>query len=150
MSEVKSTVMLEMRRTYNAPIGDLYRAWTDATELSKWFASGPDFTPDVMEVDLQVGGKYRMGMRSEDGELHVATGSFKEIMPHEKVVYTWGWEAGPEDAPETLVTLEFAEVEGGTEVSLRHELFPNEEVRDSHRDGWEGCFDQLGVYLGKD
>jgi uncharacterized protein YndB with AHSA1/START domain len=149
MSEVKSSVLLEVRRTFNAPLADLYRAWTDPAELKQWFAAGPTQTPDLAEVDLQVGGKYRMGMRNADGELHVATDSFREIKPEEKLVYSWSWEASPEEAPETLVTIEFHKVEGGTEVSLRHEQFPDEEARDSHRDGWEGIFDQLGVYFSR-
>jgi len=57
-------------------------------------------------------------------------------------VYTWAWEA-PEKSPDTLVTIILREVEGGTEMELKHEQFSDEKSRDDHKDGWNGCFAKL-------
>jgi len=76
---------------------------------------------------------------------YVAYGTYREILPPEKLVYTWSWEG--QDPMETLVTVEFREVGDSTEVELTHERFPNAEERDKHNEGWVGCLDQLSKLL---
>ena len=44
---------------------------------------------------------------------------------------------------ETLVTVEFHDVGGATEVVLTHEYFPDTNMRDEHSNGWSGCLEQL-------
>lgn len=60
--------------------------------------------------------------------------------------YTWRWESQPEMG-ETLVTVEFLDRAGATEVVLLHELFPSEPARDDHDKGWNGCLDKLAAIL---
>ncbi len=57
-------------------------------------------------------------------------------------MYTWRWEAEPE-LGETLVTVEFLDREGSTEVVLTHEFLPTEKARGDHKKGWHGCLDRL-------
>jgi uncharacterized protein YndB with AHSA1/START domain len=68
------------------------------------------------------------------------------------LVYTWNWEGkaceGSEALTgETLVTVEFRNLGGSTEVVLTHEFFPNEKARDAHNMGWNGCLDHLEKVL---
>ena len=69
-------------------------------------------------------------------------GVYRVVEPPKKLVYTWRWESEP-DAPETLVTVEFLDRGGATDLVLTHELFPNEAAKGKHEHGWTGCLDKL-------
>lgn len=135
-------VALRLTRQFAAPPDKVFKAWTQPETLKRWCAPGEMTTP-VAEVDLRVGGRYRIHMRGPDGTLHRVTGIYQEVDPPRRVVYTWAWEEKPEEG-ETLVTVEFRDRGGRTEVVLIHERFPNEAVRDSHASGWAGCLAKLG------
>jgi uncharacterized protein YndB with AHSA1/START domain len=81
-----------------------------------------------------------------DGEIFYLSGIHREVRPPERLVYTWRWAAKPEMG-ETLVTVEFREAGGSTEVVLTHELFPTAMARDDHNRGWNGCLDRLAKLL---
>ena len=145
-SKPSTETTLNLRRTFKAPRKKVFQAWTDPEELKKWWGPEGYATPPA-EVDLRVGGKYRLGMRKlPDGELFYLSGIYREVRPPEKLVYTWRWEAQPEHG-ETLVTVEFRELRDSTEVVLTHERFPTEKARDDHNRGWSGCLDRLAKLL---
>ncbi|MCH8826379.1 MAG: SRPBCC domain-containing protein [Chloroflexi bacterium] len=132
--------MLRMSRTFSAPRQRVFDIWTKPEHLSKWWGVQADFTTTVIEVDLRVGGRYRLGMKAPDDTEHIAIGEFREVVPPEKLVYTWSWEQGMpgiEEMRETLVTIEFIDKGDSTEMILTHELFPTEGIRDQHSQGWE-------------
>jgi uncharacterized protein YndB with AHSA1/START domain len=85
-------------------------------------------------------------MRSPDGGEVRLVGVYREVDPPKKLAYTWLWETSPEMG-ETLVTVEFLERGGATEVMLKHELFPADEARDKHEHGWSGSLDKLAEIL---
>jgi uncharacterized protein YndB with AHSA1/START domain len=137
---------LHLARTFLAPREKVFRAWTNPEELKKWWGP-PGYSTPSAEVDLRVGGKYRLGMRKlPDGELFYLTGTYRDVRPPERLVYTWRWEANPEMG-ETLVTVEFRAVGDSTEVVLTHEFFPNQKARDDHNQGWSGCLDRLATVV---
>ena len=134
---------LRITRTFPAPRERVFRAWTDPAALKKWFAPGDDYATPIAEVDLRVGGRYRIQMRSPKGNLHTVAGVYREVTPPEKLVFTWSWQEGGMDVGETLVTVEFRDRGNSTELILTHERFPTAETRDEHRKGWTGCLDRL-------
>lgn len=137
---------LQLKRTFAAPREKVFRAWTDPEELKKWWGPEGYGTPTA-EVDLRVGGTYRLGMKKlPKGDVFYLTGVYREVRPPEKLVYTWVWE-GEADLGETLVTVEFRDRGNATEVVLTHELFPNAKVRDDHNKGWSSCLDRLAKAL---
>ena len=149
---------LTIKRTLDAPRDLVFRAWTEPDRLSQWWGAGPDFSTPIAEVDLRVGGKYRLGMKAPDQEEpYIVGGTYREVRPPERLVYTWAWEqhasgsasgTAGEGAPdlgsgETLVTVEFHDVGGKTELVLTHGFFPDRNMRDEHNQGWEGVLTQL-------
>jgi uncharacterized protein YndB with AHSA1/START domain len=72
------------------------------------------------------------------------SGTYREVRAPERLVYTWRWERPEMDVGETLVTVEFHDLGGATEVIVTHELFPDEAARDRHQEGWSGCLARLG------
>jgi uncharacterized protein YndB with AHSA1/START domain len=138
--------MLQIKRTYPAKRDRVFRAWTDRAELSRWFAPSADYTAVVPELELRVGGQYRLEMHHKGGNVHSVSGAYQEIKPPEKIVFTWRWDGDTSPEP-SLVTIEFHDLGNSTEVAITHERLPNLEERDKHAQGWSGCLEQLAKFI---
>jgi uncharacterized protein YndB with AHSA1/START domain len=140
---------LRLTRAFNASRERVWRAWTDPEALKMWW--GPrEFDCTDAQSDLRVGGKYRITIRhKEKGEVFIAYGEYKEVAPPSRLVYTWRWEQWDDAMWETLVTVEFRERGGSTELILTHERFRDESMRDSHGEGWGSALDCLAEFLGR-
>jgi uncharacterized protein YndB with AHSA1/START domain len=135
---------LTLKRHLNATPEAVYAAWTDPEKIVKWF--GPDAGPvKQAEADVRTGGRYAVIFHTEDGEEHHVSGTYLEVVPNEKLVFTWAWRTMPERA--SLVTVLVKPGGGGTVMTLIHEQFFDEPARDRHREGWTGCLDKLERYL---
>jgi uncharacterized protein YndB with AHSA1/START domain len=137
---------LEMRRRLPAPRAEVFRAWTQPEILRQWFCP-VGFSVVTSEVDLRPGGRYRLGMKAPDGSVHTTSGVYQEIQPPERLVCTWRFE--DPDALETLVTVEFRDLGGDTELVLRQDRFADTKRRDGHLSGWVGCLESLDQYFAK-
>ena len=135
---------LTIKRRFNAPPAQVFSAWTDPEKIKGWMGPGEVKTVRA-ETDLRVGGRYRIIMHTPAGEEHDVSGVYREVIPNEKLVYSWTWKATPER--ESLVTVTFKGDGGGTLLTLTHEQFFDEAVRDSHQGGWNGAFVKLEKYL---
>jgi uncharacterized protein YndB with AHSA1/START domain len=142
-----SPTTLKLERAFEAPPEAVFDAWTDPEVLRRWWAAGPDWDTPVAEVDLRVGGRYRLSMRNpESGDVHTVVGEYKEVERPERLAYTWAWEGEPSEqsgSEDTLVTVEFAERDGGTALVLTHTGFATEQSREQHAHGWVACLDNL-------
>ena len=137
MTEAVATPVLELDRALAAPPDRVFRAWTDPDELARWFCPNPDL-PTTAEVDLRVGGAYRIRM----GTFEVA-GAYRKIDPPRTLAFTWGWATDAEPA-RMLVTVTLAPLDGGgTRLRLRHERFADAEERASHAWGWTRSLERL-------
>ena len=136
---VDSETALVVSRTIPAPPDQVFNAFTQASILQQWMGPG-DVECIACEVDLTVGGSYRIHMRSSDGD-HVALGEYVEIVPNQKIVFTWSWESG--FVTNSLVTVTLSPRDGGTHVELLHEKLPDADTTGKHAHGWEGCLAKL-------
>ena len=134
---------LALRRTYPHPRDLVFRAWTEPSRIEKWFSPNPKNKVEA-EVDLRVGGKYRIAMIPPEGDSWVVVGEYRDVARPERLAFTWKWTSGDE---ESLVTLEFLEVPNGTEISLTHSNLETEDSYNGHKDGWIACLDRLTQYL---
>jgi uncharacterized protein YndB with AHSA1/START domain len=131
---------LTLKRRLHAPAEKVYAAWTDPEKIVKWF--GPDAGPVTRaETDLRVGGRYTIAFQTENGEKHQVGGVYREVVPDEKLVFTWAWHTMPER--ESLVTVTIKPDGTGSILTLRHEMFFDEAARDGHERGWSGTLDKL-------
>ena len=137
---------LGMKRTVRAPASVVFRACTEPEELAKWW--GPrGFTTPAIEMDLRVGGRYRIAMQPPEGDLFHLTGEFREVDPPARLAYTFVWEPPDPDDRETLVTLSFREVDGSTEVDFTQGVFATKARRALHEQGWRDSFERLQELL---
>ena len=138
---------LTLERRLAAPRARVYQAWTDADEVRQWWAlSG--MTVEIADFDVRVGGRFRLAMRSQEGNLYVVGGEYSEVDPPAKLVHTWQWEDdGPGGAQVMRVTVEFLDDGDATRLVLTHENFRNQESADSHNAGWTNKLDCIEQYL---
>ena len=135
---------LTLKRRLKAAPEKVYAAWTDPEKIVKWF--GPEQIETLSaQADARVGGRFRIVMRSSDGEEHDVGGVYREVVPNKKLVFTWAWRATPER--ESLVTVLIKPDGARSWLTLVHEQFFDEAARDRHEHGWTGCLNKLERYL---
>lgn len=147
--------------TLEATPAEVFRAWTDPDQL-EWFYNDAQPIPDEsIELDLRVGGVWRQRMVINESTAYTTGGVYREIVPDEKLVFSWGATDGwPELDPERLdesplVTVMLSEVGGRTQMTLCMELPANlspVEVEEwfslGIRDGWRITVDRLASRFG--
>lgn len=135
-------------RLLDAPRDVVFQAWTDASCLH-WFFNPKQVPATPIHVDLRVGGEWRQEMVLDDRTRYVTGGVYREIVPNERLVFTWGARGGwpaldpdrLDDAP--LVTVTLRTVGEKTEMVLTLRLadhLSDEKVREwmssGMREGW--------------
>ncbi len=136
---MSSDIVLVTRRTIHASAETLFEAWTDPMQLRAWWGPRP-VTCSGAEVDLRVGGRFRIDNLLPGGGVVTIEGEFRSIERPRELVYTW--RLGAER--ESLVTVRFEpRGETTTEVVVIHERIADEPTRESHEEGWRGCLDGL-------
>ena len=138
---------LVITRIFAAPRELVFKAWTDPAHLRRWW--GPKrFPGERIAMEARVGAPWRNSLRSvETGELLWHNGVFKEVVPPERLVFTFRWEEEGERGIETVVTLTFAEDDGKTRMTLHQAPFISLAERDGHGEGWNSAFDRLQEML---
>lgn len=140
--------VLRMEQTFPAPREKVFAAWTHPEVLRRWWGAGPEWTSPWVEVDVRVGGRYRLAMSAPgSADTHVVAGEYLEVDPPGRLVYTWRWESpvAPGGDATTLVTVEFRDAgAAGTTVVLTHSGFSGASARDQHGVGWRACLVNLG------
>lgn len=141
---------IRIERTFSAPVRAVFEAWTSAERLRRWYPPGADWDTPVAEVALRVGGRLRLVMRSPDGEEFGGGGVYREIMPPTRLVFTWAWDRSDVGTGVQLVEIDFTEhPDGTTAVVMTNRGLADEQSRESHRQGWEGSFDNLARLVAR-
>ena len=131
---------LVLRRTFEASRARVFRAWITPGALEQWLRPrGLRMT--VRSLDARVGGSFRFEL--ENGS--AITGTYLQIVPPEKLVFTWS--AGAAPGRETVVTLDFLEQGAVTELVLTHEHLATPERHAVAEGGWSSLFDALASVL---
>ena len=138
-------IRLVVRKTIRATPERLFEAWTQPAQLRRWW--GPQDVECVdAQVDLRVGGQYRIANRFSDGRVVWITGQFELIEAPERLVYTWRVE------PQTVwerVTVQFERHRDATEVVVVHERIADERMGDLHKKGWHECLEGLSKFANQ-
>ena len=144
MRRTNSSLLLVVRRKIAATPERLFEAWTCAGELREWW--GPENVKCIAaEVDLRVGGSYRIGNQLPDGTILWISGEFLTIEKPHRLEYTW--RVGSREAPVERVTVQFVRSGAQTEVIITHGHISDEPTRNRHDRGWQGCLGGLENYL---
>ena len=106
---------LTLERHYPVAPEKVWRAWTDPEAVKRWWGPMPGEPVSAAELDVRVGGRFRIVFGGPQGTDHECAGTYKEVVPNRKLVFTWSW---PNSTPErvSVVTLLFKEVDGKTDL----------------------------------
>lgn len=123
----------------------VFDAFSTPAGLTSWW--GPEDLPVIeAEVDLRIGGNFRVQFPSSDGRVHECAGQFLEIRKPELIVMSWRWTRGGDPDEEGRTSrLEFRlrPIDEGTELTLLHAELSTDAAAQSHRWGWNGALDKL-------
>jgi uncharacterized protein YndB with AHSA1/START domain len=136
MTPPDDATTLVLRRTFTAPRQRVFRAWIEPAAVEQWLRPrGKRVT--VSALDARVGGSFRFDI--EDGSF--ITGTYLEIIPPEKLVFTWSGEV--EHGRESVITLDFLDRGSATELVLMHTGLSTPEWRALAEGGWPTLLDAL-------
>ena len=138
---------LRIERLFDAPRALVYEAWTNPALLSQWW--GPAHYPAThIAMDVREGGSWRNCLTSvETGDALWQNGAFTEVVPLEKLVFTFVWEEAGERGEANTVVITFADQGHQTLVTLTQQPFQSAHEAEGHGDGWWSSFDRLHTLL---
>ncbi|MEI7924615.1 MAG: SRPBCC family protein [Chloroflexota bacterium] len=135
----ESTAVVEREVRIAARPEIVFGLLTDAEQMLRW--QGVE-----AELEPRPGGVYRVKLTTLG---QCTAGRFVEVVPHSRIVFTWGWDPPIYPIPEGSTTVEITlqPEDGGTILHLRHTGLPNvPEVAQSHGDGWQHYLDRLAMF----
>ncbi len=131
---------LVITRIFDAPPSLVFKAWTQPEHMVRWL--GPkDFSASAVRLDVRPGGAWSAVITSAEGKSFGMAGVYREIAPPDRLAFTFAWDE--DKAEQMLIALTFRDRDGKTEMTFRQTGFRSAESRDSHRGGWNECFDKL-------
>jgi uncharacterized protein YndB with AHSA1/START domain len=150
---------LTIERIFDASPELVWKAWTEPEHVMRWW--GPkDFTSPTCTVDLRVGGKYLFCMQSPEGQRFWSTGTYQEIVPQQRLVYTDSFSDSEgnivpatyygmsEDFPLQQLVIITLEAHGDkTKMTLTHRDFPMGYDAEMAEQGWNESLDKLATSL---
>jgi len=122
-----------------APRDLVFQYFVDSARFARWWGEGSS-------VDPRPGGTVRICYPGGQ----VASGQFKEIVPPDRVVFTYGYEGDRQPIPPgtTRVSVTLEEIPSGTRVTLRHAGLPSEDLVREHTQGWRYQFSLFSKTVG--
>lgn len=144
----QAPAQVRIDRHYACPVDKVWAAWTDPQALSCWFGLGKAGAVTQAEIDLRVGGRYRIVTRLADGGANDVSGEYQEVVTHSRLVFTWAWASTPERV--SRVSIDFVRRESGTALQFVHDRFVDDQARANHERGWSSIFGHLDNYLQDD
>jgi uncharacterized protein YndB with AHSA1/START domain len=123
----------------NAPIEDVWRAWTSPDDIVRWNAASDDWHTTDADVDLRVGGTFSSRMEAKDGSAGFDfSGTYTNVVPRELIEYVL------EDG--RMVAVEFMDRDGVVRV---RETFDAESTHtaEQQREGWQAILDNFARHV---
>jgi uncharacterized protein YndB with AHSA1/START domain len=140
---------LHAEKTYTVSAARLYRAWTTPEELMRWWHPGTSRLVSVTN-ELQEGGTVKYDFNNDKGYAFSISGTYQEVVPEKRLVYTWNWQI-PEDSVgegEHKLSVEFVdEGAGNTTLRVTQESLNDQEAIHPHHFGWDEGLEALRVHL---
>lgn len=135
---------LKLNRVIPAPQDKVFDAWLNPKVMQIFLCPGEGTTSQVSNDPVE-GGRYDILMEGgPHGEGVPHWGEYKEISRPDRLSFTWN---SPHAEPDSIVTLDFVAVDGGTEVTLTHDRFPSDAARDGHEKGWGSILEKLALAI---
>jgi uncharacterized protein YndB with AHSA1/START domain len=140
-SVTHSTIVIE--RTYDASPARVFAAWASREAKARWYACHDEWRPTRHELDFRVGGRETLHTGPAGGPVHAFDGVYQDIVPGERIVYTYEMCVGPDRISVSLATVELRRERGGTRMIFTEQIA----ILDGHTSAAER---EEGTRLGLD
>lgn len=149
-SVVHSTFVIE--RSYPASPAKVYFALSDPTAKKRWFTDPNNPMPSRHEMDFRVGGKEVNAGGPKDGPIHVYTATFQDIVPDQRIVYSYDMLFGENRISVSLATIELFGDGKGTRLVLTEQgaFLDGHDTSVAREHGTGELLDALGAFLGRE
>lgn len=131
-----------VERTYNASLASVYQAWSDAEAKARWFSKADAF-------DFRVGGREYSSGGPPEGPVFTFDACYQEIVPEQRIVYTYTLDMGETRISASLTTVELIPVEEGTKLVFTEQgaFFDGHDTPEIREHGTGEMLDALGKSL---
>lgn len=131
---------ITVETTVNAPLQEVWRAYTTPEDIIQWNAASEDWHTTQSQVDLRVGGQFSSRMEAKDGSFGFDfAGTYTQIIPEQLLAYSFG---------DRLCEVEFTPGPAGVvvRVTFDGESTHSEELQ---RQGWQAILNNFGKHVEK-
>lgn len=138
---------LQASKALKVPLSSLYSAWTDAAQLKQWWKPMGLTLSDV-ENEISEGGKVVYHFKGDEGASLTIEGSYQEVQPNARLVYTWNWQFPDEKLNSSYkldVTFEGSEVESSIAITQQEE--EQQESVKPKESAWDEQLSKLAQFL---
>ena len=106
-----------IERSFPVEPSRVFAAWASAEAKTKWW--GPEWNEETkLELQFEIGGRERFSMTTPEGKTYVYSALYKDIVPGERIVYTYEMYIDDERMSVSVATIEFATAGEGTELTM--------------------------------
>jgi uncharacterized protein YndB with AHSA1/START domain len=149
---VRSVVhaIFHLERTYDAPVARVWRALTNPTDKWKWFGGTPGrWEPLERHMDVRVGGIERLSGRWEGGVVSCFDAVYFDVIPNERLVYTYEMHMDDKKISISLATLQLKDKGGETTLKVTEQgaFLDGYDDAGSREHGTNHLLDLLGASL---
>lgn len=144
--------VLRLSRVFAAPRTLVFKAWSSAAHLKRWFSPETCSVPEA-EMDFRSGGVFNLCMKLPDGTDHWMRGHFVEVTPTHRIAFRCDVSAAGKVQFSAHTTVDFTDEHGGTRMSV-HQVYDvydpafDDVVRMSN-EGWRTTLDKLGAEVAR-
>jgi uncharacterized protein YndB with AHSA1/START domain len=110
--------MFSLERTYDASPSRVFHAFADPAAKAQWFGGPEEWGPAEAEVDFRVGGRETNRGGPKGGPVSSFVATYQDIVPDERIVYTYEMELDGTRVSVSLATIEFAPEGSGTRLTI--------------------------------
>jgi uncharacterized protein YndB with AHSA1/START domain len=131
-------MQITVETTVNAPVAEVWRAYTTPEDIKQWNAASPDWHTTKATVDLREGGAFSSRMEAKDGSMGFDfTGTYTRVVPHERIEYAFG---------DRTAQIDFVRGTGGVKVIVTFDAETTHSV-DQQRQGWQAILDNFARHV---
>jgi uncharacterized protein YndB with AHSA1/START domain len=124
--------------TVNAPVADIWRAYTSPQDIVQWNAASPDWHTTSASVDLRVGGTFTSRMEAKDGSMGFDfAGEYTTIVEHQRIDYSFGGRNAE---------VEFLPEGAAVRVRVRFDAETTHSI-EQQRAGWQAILNNFAAYV---
>ena len=146
-SVTHATFVIE--RTYDASPARVFAAWADPAVKARWFAESEEWGPDEFGLDFRVGGREFSRGGPHGGPVHAYEARYQDIVPDQRIVYTYDMHLDQTLISVTLATVEFTPAGTGTRLIMTEQgaYLDGHDPPAQREQGWGALLDALGAVL---